>query len=190
MSDLKQRLVGIVRGYPDLMTVLTTVRSLDLPDWLIFSGSVYQSVWNAQTGRPAGHGVNDFDLGYFDADTSWDAEDAVIQRVAGAFDEPLRSRVETRNQGRVAIWFPEKFGEVYPPLAHTDEALERFVAPAFAVGVRLEKDDEISVVAPFGLDDVFNLTIRPNPHRPLAKDWDRVVEKAKARWPELTIMRV
>lgn len=106
----------------------------------------------------------------------------------GAGERP--PKVRTYRQSCVAEWFPEKFGEAYPPLAHTDEALERFVAPAFAVGVRLEKDDKISVIAPFGLDDVFSLTIRPNPNRPLAKDWDRVIEKAKARWPELTIVQV
>ena len=103
MSDLEKRLVEIVRDYPDLMSVMKTVRSLDLPDWLIFSGSVYQSVWNAVTGRPAGHGVNDFDLGYFDPDTSWEAEDVIIKRVAAAFEVPLRSRVEARNQCRVRV---------------------------------------------------------------------------------------
>lgn len=188
MSDLEARLADIVRADPDLMTVLTTVRTLNLPDWMIFSGAVYQSVWNHATGCPPGHGVKDFDLGYFDPDTSWDAEDAVIRRVAAAFDEPLRARVEVRNQARVPIWFPEKFGEPYPPIARTSEALGRFVAPAFAVGVRLEADDTVSVTAPFGLDDVFNLTIRPNPDRPLARDWDRVIERARARWPELQII--
>lgn len=188
MSALEDRLVDIIRGYPDLMQVMTTVRSLDLPDWLIFSGSVYQSVWNAVAGRPAGYGVNDFDLGYFDVDTSWDAEDVVIKRVAAAFEEPLRSRVEARNQCRVPIWFKDKFGEDYAPIASTAEALPRFVAPAFAVGVRLEADDSITVVAPFGLEDAFDMIIRPNPHRPLARDWAKVTAKAKARWPELTVV--
>jgi hypothetical protein len=188
MTDLEDRLVGIVRNYPDLMQVMTTVRSLDLPDWLIFSGSVYQSVWNDVTGRPAGYGVNDFDLGYFDTDTSWDAEDVIIKRVAAAFEAPLRSRVEARNQCRVPIWFKDKFGEDYDPIACTAEALPRFVAPAFAVGVRLEADDSITVVAPFGLEDAFDMVIRPNPNRPLAKDWAKVTDKATARWPELTVV--
>jgi hypothetical protein len=168
---------------------LRTVRGLDLPDWRLVSGAVYQAVWNAKTGRPAGYGIKDYDLAYFDgADLSYEAEDVVIKQVAAAFDEPFRSQIEVRNQARVAVWFEAKFGEPYPALTRTDEALERFVAPAFAVGVRLEKDGQISVVAPFGLGDVFNLTIRPNPNRPLAKDWDRVIRKAKARWPELTIL--
>ena len=187
-AGLEDRLAGIVRADPELMAVLTTVRDLRLADWMIFSGAVYQSVWNHVTGRAPGYGIKDFDLGYFDADTSWEAEDAVIRRVAAAFDEPLRSRVEARNQARVPLWFPQKFGEPYPPIARTAEALERFVAPAFAVGVRLEDDGGISTAAPFGLADVFSLTIRPNPHRPLARDWDRVIERARARWPELTVL--
>ena len=188
MSDLEARLAAIVRADPGLMQVLTTVRGLDLHDWRVFSGAVYQSVWNVVTGRSAGYGIRDYDLGYFDPDTSWDAEDAVIKCVAAAFEPPLRDMVEVRNQARVHLWFENKFGEPYEPLTGTDEALARFVAPAFAVGVRLEDDDTVSVAAPFGLEDVFSLTIRPNPRRPLAKGWDKAVANARARWPELTII--
>jgi hypothetical protein len=56
------------------------------------------------------------------------------------------------------------------------------------VGVRLETDDTIGVAAPFGLEDVFSLTLRPNPNRPLAKGWGKAVESARARWPELKVV--
>ena len=188
MSTLEARLVQIVRDDPGLMHVLTTVRGQQLPDWRVFSGAVYQSVWNAVTGRAAGYGIRDYDVGYFDPDTSWDVEDVVIKRVAAALEEPFRSMVEVRNQARVPLWFPAHFGEPYDPIASTDEALARFVAPAFAVGIRLEQDDSISVAAPLGLDAIFNLVLRPNPTRGVARDWPRVVERARARWPELTVI--
>ena len=136
---LEARLTEIVRADAGLMHVLTVMRELNLPDWRLFSGAVYQAVWNAQTGRPVGYGIKDYDIGYFDADTSWDAEDVVIKRVAAAFEPPLRDQVEVRNQARVPLWFPAHFGEPYDPIANTDEALARFVAPAFAVGIRLEQ---------------------------------------------------
>jgi len=189
MSELEAELAAIVRGDAGLMHVLKTVRALDLPDWRLVSGAVYQAVWNAKTGRPAGYGVKDYDLAYFDAsDLSYEAEDVVIKRVAAAFDEPFRSQVEVRNQARVHLWFQNRFGEPYAPLSSTDEALWRFVAPTFAVGVRLEADDSLSVAAPFGLDDVFALTIRPNPNRPVARGWAKAVDSARARWPELTVV--
>ncbi|WP_417231566.1 nucleotidyltransferase family protein [Brevundimonas sp.] len=188
MNDLETALAAIVRSNPQLMQVLTTVRALDLPDWRVFSGAVYQAVWNAQTGRPVGYGIKDYDLGYFDPDTSWDAEDVVIKRVAAAFDPPLRDLVEVRNQARVHLWFEARFGEPYDALPDTDTALSRFVAPAFAVGVRLEADDTISVAAPFGLEDVFSMTLRPNPVRGGARGWRRTVENARGRWPEITVI--
>ena len=191
MSELEAELTAIVRADAGLMHVLTTVRALDLPDWRLVSGAVYQAVWNARTGRPAGYGVKDYDLAYFDgSDLSYEAEDVVIKRVAAAFDEPFRSQVEVRNQARVHLWFQDRFGEPYEALGSTDEALGRFVAPTFAVGVRLEADDAISIAAPFGLEDVFAMTIRPNPNRPLARGWARTIENAQGRWPELTVLQV
>ncbi|MFA4949819.1 nucleotidyltransferase family protein [Brevundimonas sp.] len=188
MDDLETRLIAIVRAQPELMQVLTTVRVLGLPDWRVFSGAVYQAVWNARTGRAIGYGIKDYDLGYFDPDTSYDAEDVVIRRAAAAFEPPLSDLVEVRNQARVHLWFHDRFGEPYEPLCDTDEALSRFVAPAFAVGIRLEADDRITVAAPFGLDDLFAMTLRPNPNRPRAKGWDKAVASARARWPELTVI--
>lgn len=183
---LHDRLEAILRGAPSLMAVLATARDLDLPDWLVFSGAVYQPVLNHLTGRDADYGIKDYDLGYFDPDTSYEAEDAVIRRVAAAFEPPLRELVEVRNQARVHLWFEGKFNEPYAPLARTAGALERFVSPLFAVGVRLESDDRLTVVAPFGLEDLFALRLRPNPTRP-TNGFARTAASATARWPELVV---
>jgi hypothetical protein len=113
-SELRYRLSAIVRRTPPLLRVLTVARRLCLPDWLVFSGAVYQPVLNHLTGRPLDYGIKDYDLAYFDpSDLSHEAEDAVISRVKAAFDEPLRSMVEVRNQARVHLWFEAKFGEPY-----------------------------------------------------------------------------
>ena len=139
----EQRLEEIVRTGPTLMRVLTFARDLDLPDWLIFSGAVYQRVLNHLTGRDLDYGIKDYDLVYFDAsDISYEAEDAAIRRAAAAFEPPLRDLVEVRNQARVHLWFEAKFGEPYGPLSGTAEAITRFVTPLNAVGVRLERDDD------------------------------------------------
>lgn len=181
------RLEAIVRATAGLMQALHTARDLDLPDWLVFSGAVYQPVLNHLTGRPADYGLKDYDLGYFDpADTSYEAEDAVIRRAAAAFAPPLAELVEVRNQARVHLWFWDRFGEPYDPLTSTSEALQRFTSATFAVGVRLEADGRLTIQAPFGLDDLFNLRLRPNPLRETA-GFARTAAAAKARWPELTV---
>lgn len=192
MTDtLEDRLRDIVRATPTTWEVLRTVRDLDLPDWMIFSGAVYQPVWNHLTSRDLAYGIKDYDVAYHDdSDTSYEAEDVVIQRVAAAFEPPLRELVEVRNQARVHLWFEKKFGadEPYPPLEDSAAALKRFVATAFCVGVRLEKDDSLSVWAPFGLEDLFAMRLRPNPLRVKgAGGWERTTGSAKARWPEISV---
>ena len=185
--ELRERLTEIVCATPRLMRVLSVARHLCLPDWLVFSGAVYQPVLNHLTGRPLDYRIKDYDLGYFDAsDLSYDAEDAVIRRVKAAFDEPLRSMVEVRNQARVHLWFEAKFSEPYGPLSCTAEALERFASATFAVGVRLESDDRLQIDAPFGLADLFALRLRPNPRRKTV-GFARTAADVRRRWPEVFV---
>jgi hypothetical protein len=186
-SELCERLTSILCGTTRLMRVLSVARHLNLPDWLVFSGAVYQPVLNHLTGRPLDYGIKDYDLGYFDAsDLSYEAEDAVIRRVKAAFDEPLRSMVEVRNQARVHLWFETKFSEPYGPLSSTAEALQRFASATFAVGVRLESDDRLDIVAPFGLADLFALRLRPNPRRKTV-GFARASADVRRRWPEVVV---
>ena len=187
-GDLKTRLEEIVRATPSLMHVMAVARDLDLPDWLIFSGAIYQPVLNHLTGRDPDYGIKDYDLGYFDAsDTSYEAEDVVIRQVAAVFEPPFQEMVEVRNQARVHLWFEQKFGEPYEPLTSSAQALSRFTSTVFAVGVRLEDDDRLTVHAPFGLEDLFAMRLRPNPSRATG-GFLRTAQAAQRRWPELAII--
>ena len=186
--DLAARLDAIVRANARLMGVLQTARVLDLPDWLLVSGAVYQTVWNHLTGRDPNYGLKDYDLAYFDAaDLSYEAEDVVIRRGAATFAPEVSPLVEIRNQARVHLWFEGRFGEPYSPLGCSAEALARIVAPTFAVGVRLLPDDQLRIEAPFGLKDLFALRLRPNPDR-VTNGFARTAAKVRERWPEAAIV--
>jgi len=169
------------------MHLLRRVRSLALPQWRLVSGCLYQTVWNVLTGRPQGTGIKDYDLIYFDDDLSWDAEDAVIRRVAEATGDCV-GPVEVRNQARVHLWFADRFGSAYPPLASADESLRRYASIAHAVGVRLEHDDRLDVVAPFGLDDMFAMVVRPNHALDNAAAHASKARRSKSIWPEITVL--
>jgi hypothetical protein len=95
--------------------LLERLPELGLADAWLVSGSVFQTVWNALTGRAPDYGIKDYDIFYFDANTPWDAEDANIRRVAAAVSD-ISVSVEVRNQARVHLWYPNKFGIAYPPL--------------------------------------------------------------------------
>jgi hypothetical protein len=82
---------------------------LELPDAWLVSGCLVQTVWNGLTGRAVDYGINDYDVFYFDPDTSWAAEDAVIRRLHGVLGD-LNVKAEARNQARVHLWYGEKHG--------------------------------------------------------------------------------
>lgn len=186
-TDLTSRVAATLRRSVSGMRVLEVARALALPDALLFSGAVYQPVLNELTGRDLDHGIADYDLAYFDPDVHYESEDEVIRRVAAELEPPLRERVQVRNQARVHLWFEQRFGEPYTPLRSSADALERFVSPMSAVGARLEEDDTLSIVAPFGLDDLFALELRPNPRR-RSRHFDRVAASVRARWPEVRVV--
>ena len=70
---------------------------LALPDAWLVSGCLVQTAWNVLTNRAVDHGINDYDVFYFDADTSWEAEDNVIRALASVLQNAAsRSRRATR----------------------------------------------------------------------------------------------
>lgn len=178
----------ILRADPLVRAALQTARGLDLPDWWIVSGALYNTVWNALTGRPSGHGVKDVDLFYFDAaDLSWEAEDMVIRRAAPMFAE-LPAPVEIRNQARVHLWYERHFGRAYPPLGSSCEGIDRFACTTHAVGVRLDGEGRLDLYAPFGLDDVFSFRLVPNRVLDNRATHERKAARALPLWPELTVV--
>jgi uncharacterized protein len=187
-QERRFRFEEIIRSDGDLMDLLTRLRGLRLPQWRLVAGCLYQTVWNVLTGRRHGTGIQDYDLIYFDDDDlSWDAEDAVIRRVADATSGCI-GPVQVRNQARVHLWFESRFGAAYSPLRCADNALERYASVVHAVGVRLEADDRFDIVAPFGLDDLFAMVIRPNRVLDNAASHNRKALRAQAIWPEVTVV--
>lgn len=71
---------------------------------------------------------------------------------------------EVTNQATVHQWFPEQ-GQVVPALWSLEEGPSTWPEYATCVGVNLGDKGQIGVVAPHGLDDLFNMVVRHNPVR-------------------------
>ena len=97
---------------------------------------------------------------------------------------------DARNQAAVHLWYPERFGVAVAPFRSTAEAVATFPETASCIGLRLTAADELLVVAPYGLDDLFGLVCRHNPARVPASFYaQRVADKGwRTRWPRLTVV--
>jgi hypothetical protein len=148
----------IIANDPDIAAMLAAMRTFDAPDLWLVSGVLFQTVWNVLEGRPRGHGILDYDLFYFDPDTSEEVEDRWIKRAVAHFAFAPRE-VQLRNQARVHLWYPKKFAIPYPQLHSSCDGIRQFLMPACMVGVNASHE----IFAPLGLDDIFDRIIRPNP---------------------------
>lgn len=183
-----EALSSIVRGAPLVMEALAGARSMALNDWWIVSGAIYNTIWNALTGRPLTTGIKDVDLFYWDdSDLSYEAEDVVIRRGATLFAD-LPVPVEIRNQARVHLWFEQHFGTPFAPLRSSAEGVDRFASKTHAVALRLKVDDTLSLYAPYGLDDLFSFRITPNRVIDNRLTHETKAARAKAVWPEVTVV--
>lgn len=178
-------LTTIIRNQPNLMAALDTLREADLPDPWLVSGAIYCNVWNHLTGRPADYGVKDYDVFYFDPDTSYEAEDRVIQHLTPKF--AAAPPVEIRNQARVPLWYRQKFGRDYPAVADCKEAIDRFACTTHCVGARLTGDD-LDIYAPFGLNEIFSFRLTPNLTLQNRETHETKAARQSALWPELTVV--
>ena len=189
VEDQPRFVIEAVLADPLAVRVLEGACSLGLPDHALMAGAVYKAVWNALTGREPGYGIYDYDLAYFDgSDLSWEAEDAVIQRVRPEFAD-LPVPVEVCNQARVHLWFNEKFGTERAPLRNTEDALRHFASLTHAVALRLDADGAPDLLAPLGLASVFDRVVRPMPGVANPEGWNRKCDSQKQLWPELDFVR-
>jgi uncharacterized protein len=160
---------------------------LALPDAWLVSGCLVQTVWNVTTQRAAGYGISDYDVFYFDPDTSWQAEDAVIRRLEARLAK-LGVKIETRNQARVHLWYAEKHGLPYPPLKCSTEGIDRFLTANTMVGIR-RTTDGFEVYAPNGFDDIAEMIVRPNPGPNFSqKNYAAKAARWKRLWPEIEVI--
>ena len=160
---------------------------LALPDAWVVAGCLAQTVWNGLTARPLDYGISDYDVFYFDPDTSWRAEDGMIRQLQDRFAY-LGVKVDVRNQARVHLWYPKKHGLPYPALLSSPQGIDRFLTRNTKVGIRRTQAGH-DVYAPDGFDDIAGMIVRPNPGPNFsAANYAAKAARWKKLWPEITVL--
>jgi len=135
------------------MKQLRAARSLGLTDWCIAAGFVRNRVWDHLHGISPPREPPDIDVLYYDAaDLSKEREALYEKRLDVMLLGPLW---QVRNQARMHVW------KGVPQHRDTSDAMTCWLETVTAVGVRLEADDSLTVIAPLGIDDLVNLRCQP-----------------------------
>ena len=168
------------------MHALRAARSLGLPSWCIGAGAVRNLVWDHLHGYATPSDLDDIDLAYFDAQELPEEETRHQEIIAHACPGlPW----EVTNQAHVHLWFEKYFGYPVTPLHSLAEAVATWPEFATSVGICLDENDALHIIAPWGLDDLFEMRVRRNPVRVSEETFlNRTRSKRYAeRWPKVSV---
>lgn len=186
-QELEERLIQLVRSSSTLMALLAAVRSLHLASWCIGAGVVRGLVWDHLHGFSEPSHYDDVDVTYYDK-TADEQQDEELTRRLLAMSPSVRW--EVTNQALIHQWFLKAHRQIVPALRSLEDGIATWPEYATCVGVALNADDTIKVIAPHGLHDRFNLKLRHNAARASADVFmQRVTSKRWIeRWPMLSLV--
>ena len=187
-EQLEQRLAALARATPWFMQALAAARSLGLASWCIGAGAVRTLVWDSLHGRAEPSALPDVDVAYFDTGDLSGARDRALQARLAAVAPGVPWDVT--NQAGVHLWFEAYFGKAVEPLACLQDGVASWPEFATAVGLWLDPQDGIGVIAPHGLHDLFDCVVRHNPARASVANFRQRVEQKRYqdRWPQVRII--
>jgi hypothetical protein len=185
---LQNRLTELFSRSTLLMDIFERAQGIGKFPYYVGAGCLAQTVWNELTGREPGYGIGDIDIVYYDGeDLSYAAEDEVIAQGKELFDG-IAIPVDLKNQARVHLWYRDKFGVELTPYTSLENAIDSWPTTVTSLGVRLAPNGEWKIYAPFGLEDLFQLILRPNKALISEEVYLNKTQKWKSKWPELTVV--
>lgn len=177
LQDYERRLVSIIEQDPWMVDILYHVKSLDLNDCWVGAGFVRNKVWNTL------HNIqttilNDIDVIYFDRNNLDLNRDQEIEDLLKAKNPDVKWSV--KNQARMHL------RNDHPPYENCKEALSFWPETATATAVRLTPQNQLELLAPYGLEDLFKLQVRLSPSASIESFNKRIEEKQwKETWNKL-----
>lgn len=176
----------VLSSDPTINNILHSAQDLHLPNWYLGASCVAQQVWNYVSGTKPNY-KSDYDLVYFDEDLNREKEVKNLRRAKRLF-RPLEADIELTNEAKVHMWYEEEFGKKILPYTSTEDAISTWPTTASSIGVRYDNNGEFVVCAPFGLDDLFSMVLRPNKKLVTEEVYQRKVDKWTKNWPDLKVI--
>ena len=182
----KEDIEALINEDKWMMDLLKVAQQLDLPDWWICAGFVRSKIWDTLHGYKERTPLADIDVIYFDPDNIEESEEK-------KWEDQLQSLMpnipwSVKNQARM-----HKINNLPPYLSSVD-GIANFPETVTAIGVKLDGQNKIELVAPHGLTDLLQMTVNPVPRFAINEDLLAVYEQRILRknwqsiWPNIRIV--
>ncbi len=182
IDEQTKNAISILEQNTELMDILDYVYKLELPNYYIAAGSIFQTIWNYYDKKPLNYGIRDIDIIYYNKnDISVDAD---IQYYNLIKDYCTRKgynyEIDVSNEARMHLWQKEKLNMDVSQYINSEDAINNWIATVHAIGITKENNN-IRIYAPYGLSDIYSRTIRPLKHKYTTKD---IYNKKAKSWSE------
>lgn len=183
-KETLEEILSMNNNFEEVLKVSQT----EIENYYLGAGNLVQTVWNYLSGNPLEFGINDIDIVYYDKmDLSQEKEAYIEWRINSRLKD-LPIKIDVKNEARVHLWYEKKFGKRIEPYASLEEAINSWPTTATALGVRRGDNGEFQVYAPYGLSDLFNMTVRPNKLLVTRAVYEKKAAKWAKLWPNLTVI--
>jgi len=184
----EKQFIDVILKNKSLYTVIHRAEQLGLNNWYVGAGILCQTYWNYLHGFPLESHIRDIDLVYFDReDLSWEKENDFIQKADLLFKD-LNLKIDLKNQARVHLWYPQKFGYKIKPYISIKSAIDTWPTTATAMGLTKISGNSPELYAAFGIKDAVNMIVRPNKAQITREIYLNKANAWKINWPDLTII--
>ncbi len=179
----KQTLKHLIQQVPELIETMTVCREVGLPNFYIAGGAITQIIWNSIESKPLLSQVKDFDIVYFDS-SNHTTEDAFKSLISSQLNHGVE--IDVKNQAIIHERYSKKFGCSIQPYECVEQGIESWLS-AFAIGLTFEHSGRIKLFAPYGLEDAFNMLVKPNKKAMTEVNYNKMTSGYKARWPQVKV---
>ena len=188
--EQNEKFISILKENKDLITILDYICELNLPNFYIAAGSIFQTIWNYYDQKPLNFGIKDIDIIYYDSNNlSKEYEKKLENKIIEHFKAlNLNYEFDVHNEARMHLWKKENENKDINQYKNSEDAIDQWIATVHSIGITKENDN-IKVYAPYGLSDIFSKTIRPIKHKANSKElYDKKAESWQKRFDNLNII--
>ncbi|QPC45905.1 nucleotidyltransferase family protein [Mangrovibacillus cuniculi] len=181
-------IVSLIEKDQAMMDVLKAVKQLHLPDWWVCAGFIRTKVWDTLHRFPAPTILPDVDVVYFDpVNVNEDSEKELESQLYTLMPGIPWS---VKNQARMHVVNNQA------PYISTTDAISKFPETATAIGASLDVENNVILTVPWGVDDLWNMEIRPTPDFESGGELSAIYEKRlrdkcwEEKWPLVKVHMV
>lgn len=139
INEQNEIFISILKQNNDLMTILEYIFELELPNFYIAAGSIFQTIWNYYDNKPLNFGIKDIDIIYYDSSNiSKESEKELEDKIINHFKElGLNYEFDVHNEARMHLWKKNNENKDINQYRNSEDAIDQWIATVHLTGATI-----------------------------------------------------